>query len=418
MAILEFWKTNQGEFDLLFGSFAQCYERLLAAQKVDMKGVCPQCKKPLTEVSYPNKPGLKRLACTGHCGFQVQSPKTRMKITVSQSVRKRGSKDLVTIKRDINPFFVNEDRLPAIFKLTWLIIRAQNSLESINLGIFDTSKKKIQVTSTKRVDRYELVDIVRKKYGFYDKDSSFYLAGSDFTVYGKEILSYIKERGQNFLGVVHSVSADFTDDMFEHPEEELEETSTEKRVFDEAWFSSLDDKLGSIIKTYPEQFRNAVYFKAAAENYRKKRDGFIFSQAEMIIPEFDAELATSIWDNFVDSELSVAKYFEKLHNEAPKPDPVKENVYIYIDKDQLREIYAMDPSSFGSDEVNWTIADFISAVKKELGIELSREKAKELMASFSHSSRMLERITPGAIDRAFKSFEEKENSSSEYSFAD
>ena len=418
MAILEFWRTNQGEFNLLFSSFAQCYERLLAAQKGDMKGICPQCKKPLTEVSYPNKPGLKRLACTGHCGFQVQSPKTRMKITVSQSVRKRGSKDLVTIKRDINPFFVNEDRLPAIFKLTWLIIRAQNSLESINLGIFDTSKKKIQVTSTKRVDRYELVDIVRKKYGFYDKDSSFYLAGSDFTVYGKEILSYIKERGQNFLGVVHSVSADFTDDMFEHPENELKEPSTEKREFDEAWFSSLDDKLASIVKTYPEQYRNAAHFRTAAENVRSKSDGFILTQAEKIIPDFDPDYVKVIWNNFVDSELSVPKYFEKLHQEAPKPDPVKENVYIYIDKDQLREIYAMDPSSFGSDEVNWTIAEYISAVKKELGIELSREKAKEFMSSFSCSSRRLEKITSGAIDRALDSFEEKENPNSEYSFAD
>lgn len=416
MALITLTQMTEGEVNLRYNNFAQIYNDVVLASQKRAFPECPNCKKPVIEVSNPQKKGFKKLSCSCKCGFQFKDPKSYMKITVSKTVKAKNGSEPRTITVNINPFDVNECRYPAIFKLFWLIFRAKKGLEPVNLFMFNTSKRVIEV-GTNKVSRVDLINKIRNRYGFNTKE--FFLTPMEFTKYGNDIITYIRQKGgnENFLGLFNSSDSDFTDDMFEHPEDE-QEPSTEKRVFDEAWFSSLDDKLGSIIKTYPEQFRNAVYFKAAAENFRKKRDGFVFSQAEMIIPEFDAELATSIWNNFVESELSVAKYFEKLHYEAPKPDLVKENVYIYVDKDQLREIYAMDPSSFGSDEVNWTIADFISAVKKELGIELSREKAKELMASFSHSSRMLERTTPGAIDRAEKALEEKENSSSEYSFAD
>ena len=383
MALRSYWDVPQKERDEQFSTFEVCYGQLYSVQKEAVKK-CPNCGElALHEISCPNKPGLKKLSCRA-CGTKLESPKSYMNVTYTKLIRIPGTKEYRKEEMVVNPFTKNEDKLPAIFKLIWLIIRAKKGLEPVNLGIFDLSRKKIQISSN-YFDRLDLIDQARKEYEFNKKGSPFYLETKEFSKYGSMIITYIKAKGNDdFMGLVNSVSDDFPSSVFETEEEENvgEEKKTTRREFDEGWYSHLDDTLTAIINKFPEQYVDAVHFSVAAKNFRdgKDKSNSIFDQAEKLIPNFSSARGMNLWSKFINCDYSVAKYFEKLRSEAPQPAKPQP---IVIDKDEIRDVYAMDPSDFGSEEINWTIADFTAAVKKILDIELPREIVIKLMKEFS-----------------------------------
>lgn len=371
----KFKDLTYAELVKLFSSSEDCYSHLLRLQQSLLGGKCtdPSCRmdeKTHGDLKLRVYGGRKVLYCPV---CKKYYPSAKLAFSMKEFDFKRVPLDhptpsgqkykLERVEITVNPFSVNEPRLPKIFTLCW--------------GLVSGNISKLWLMSNGR-DRIAPLQQLMSQYKLDKGAGSMNL--NDVTKYGRQIISIIKARTNDFMGIVSSAEeiidpiSDYVPDV---QNVNISYPLSDEDKISKPYAKIISEQLNKLAQQNANPYikLNGLLLNAAAR-YRSG-DTQSYTRLAHELPGFDPSRAESLWEEFTNSKGDAAEFIEqksKFSSESGKGVGV-----VFVDISKLKEVYTDSPSNYGIDEINWSLSDFQKVIKDKYNIDLTREEVKFLI---------------------------------------
>lgn len=351
-----FRNLSREEFERYFNTPDKCLLHLLRLQ---MNKKCPTCNSVEAEPVIRKYNGTVNLYCP-KCGKYLPNPKKFIRVTKNMysSVLNKttGKRENIIKPVEYVPFNVWDNRLPIVFRIAWAILSEPDKYKTVFLNTGKGRSKAVDAAMTSlNVDKI--------------------LTIPDFTKYGVRIIRVIEELKEDFLGYI-ATGSDASETVPAAPPTSRKDITV--IALDSLRVSLLNVNRGS---TNPLLRVNSYLFYTAAR--QRCGDSTAYQRAEKEFFGFSPEEADEIWNKYMSSGMAYSDFIKSISPD-PETQQVKvEEKVVFINLDDLRNIYFKSPQEFGVQEVNWSVTDFMNTVEKQLHITLKREEIMSYMSIFN-----------------------------------